>query len=672
MQRNRLNSKPVHERIGSPSRRRARLLAGALVAVLAAGSAATGVPARAAPRKAMGQPATADEAFVQARHFAAQDHAAGFEAAAARVGDHPLSVYVEYWRLKLKLGDRRAEPSPALDAEVERFIAARPDTIVGDLARRDWMLNLGRRGEWPRVEKLEQTWVLRDDPQAQCYALRARAARGEPVTDAARRALAQVRDLGDGCGALIEYLWNSGAYRRDDLVGRLLLALETYSPASVRALAGMLGLDVERVEQALTRPPRDDGAPGGREIALIAASRIARDNPRLAVERLAASNLDASDRRFVKAVAAASSMRRLEPEALGYARDAVDAPVGDETLVWMARAALRAQDWNLLLAITARLSPDGQREPTWVYWRGRALRAIGRQDDGDALLRTIAAQYHFYGQLAAEELGQLTSPPPRAAPPTEAELAAPQANPGLARALAFYAVGLRFEGNREWNWQLRGLNDRQLLAIAQWACRRSVLDRCVNTADRTVAEHDFALRFVSPFIEQLRPVARESGLDPAWVYGLIRQESRFIMDARSSAGAQGLMQLMPATARWVARKLGVSDFRVDQLNELSTNLRFGTFYLKRVYEDLESSPVLASAGYNAGPNRPRAWRATLPGPVEGAVFAEIIPFTETRGYVKNVLSNATFYDALFTGQPQSIKQRLGQITPRLASASELP
>jgi soluble lytic murein transglycosylase len=199
-----------------------------------------------------------------------------------------------------------------------------------------------------------------------------------------------------------------------------------------------------------------------------------------------------------------------------------------------------------------------------------------------------------------------------------------------------------------------------------------VLDRCVNTAERTQREHDFHLRFVTPFKDQVQRASGERGIDPAWVYGLIRQESRFIMDARSSAGAQGLMQIMPNTAKWIARKLEVRDFKMEQLSDMPTNIRFGTFYLKSVLDDLDGSPVLASAGYNAGPGRPRNWRATLGAPVEGAIIAEIIPFHETRDYVKKVLSNATYYASLFTGQPQSLRGWLGQIGPQPAGSTELP
>jgi soluble lytic murein transglycosylase len=180
------------------------------------------------------------------------------------------------------------------------------------------------------------------------------------------------------------------------------------------------------------------------------------------------------------------------------------------------------------------------------------------------------------------------------------------------------------------------------------------------------------LRFVTPFRDYVKHASAERGLDPAWVYGLIRQESRFIADIRSSAGAQGLMQIMPATGKWIAGKLEQRNFRIEHLHEARTNIRFGTFYLRNVLDGLDGSPVLASAGYNAGPGRPQRWRETLAAPVEGEIFAEIIPFNETRDYVKKVLSNATLYAGVLSGQPQSLRAWLGQVGPRAPLGSGPP
>jgi len=238
--------------------------------------------------------------------------------------------------------------------------------------------------------------------------------------------------------------------------------------------------------------------------------------------------------------------------------------------------------------------------------------------------------------------------------------------------LRLIALDLRFEGNREWAWQLRQRSDPELLAIAEFARQRGAIDRMIATSERTRDLFDFSQRFPAPHRTDLARHARAVGLDEAWVYGLIRQESRFIADARSSAGAQGLMQLMPATARYVARRVGMNDFASSRVNELDVNLRLGTSYLQMVFDDLDRQPLLASAAYNAGPARARAWRAALARPVEGAIFAETIPFNETRDYVQKVMSNAVVYAALFEGRAQSLKARLGTVVPRPAGTTELP
>jgi soluble lytic murein transglycosylase len=257
--------------------------------------------------------------------------------------------------------------------------------------------------------------------------------------------------------------------------------------------------------------------------------------------------------------------------------------------------------------------------------------------------------------------------------PDASSVAAFDGNQGFARALAFYALGLRFEGNREWNFQLRTRPEGELRAAAHWADAAKPAgsrDQHRRAHPRCLPTSSCAFRRPSP--NNWLPIAREQNVDIAWVYGLIRQESRFIMDARSHVGASGLMQIMPATARWIAKKMGRRDFNPRDINDLKTNLEFGTFYLKQALDDLDGSALLASAGYNAGPGRARNWRAALATPLEGAIFAEIIPFTETRDYVKNVLSNATDYAGLFSGKPQSLRARLGTIEPKAPGTTLLP
>jgi len=206
------------------------------------------------------------------------------------------------------------------------------------------------------------------------------------------------------------------------------------------------------------------------------------------------------------------------------------------------------------------------------------------------------------------------------------------------------------------------MDDKQLLAAAEFARQNEMFDRAINTADKTLALHDFNVRYLAPHRAALGDNARAQQLEEAWVLGLVRQESRFAQTVKSSAGAAGLMQLMPATAKWVAHRMGMQDYSWARVTDTQVNAALGTYYLRHVLDDLDGNPVLAAAAYNAGPGRARKWRDTRE--LEGAIYAETIPFNETRDYVKKVMNNTMYYAAILGGQARSLKTRLGTIAPR--------
>jgi len=221
---------------------------------------------------------------------------------------------------------------------------------------------------------------------------------------------------------------------------------------------------------------------------------------------------------------------------------------------------------------------------------------------------------------------------------------------------------MRNEGVREWLFGIRYFDDARLLAAAEFARRAEIWDRSIQAADRTVRSHNFALRYPLPYREVFTEYAKTYDLDEAWVLGLVRQESRFITDARSAAGAAGLMQVMPRTARFVAQKIGLRNYLRKGVTEVETNVTLGTGYLRLVLDQL-GHPLLASAAYNAGPARARRWRDASR-PLEGAIYTETIPFPETRDYVKKVMANSVFYAALIQKEVSPLKARLGTIAPR--------
>lgn len=416
-------------------------------------------------------------------------------------------------------------------------------------------------------------------------------------------------------------------------------------------------------------------------LARIALVRLARQDPARAAALMDAGKtpdgrtlkLGTADRAFVWSQIAAAGMFRLDPQAPAWAEHARNATISDHTRVWLARAALAEQDWTGLERILRAMDPALRQSPTWTYWHGRAQDALGHHKQARHIFQGLATRHDYYGKLAREELAlpPAALPTPKAAP--DSLVKAMDDNDGIRQAMAFYALGLRGEGNREWNFQMRGRNEQELRAAATWAARHGLLDRAINTDERILTgQADYSLRFPTPFAEQLLTITSQHAIDPAWVYGLIRQESRFVMQARSHVGASGLMQIMPDTARWVARQMGNTTYQAGQIDDLTTNLTFGSYYLKRALDDLSGSPVLATAGYNAGPRRAHTWRASLSRPLEGAIFTELIPFTETRHYVKAVLSNTVDYATLFSGQPQSLKSWLATITPQPVGVAQLP
>ncbi|MEO5732285.1 MAG: transglycosylase SLT domain-containing protein [Rubrivivax sp.] len=667
------------------------------------------------------QAQTTDEPIVQAREALRKGNAAQLAAARATVtaAAHPLALWVDYWELQNRLPQAQ---QPELDA----FYARWPGTYVEDRLRNDWLLELGKRRDWANLRTEFPRFRMNDDREVTCYALLAQHLDGprparevgrdiarETARETARDALAAQRDADDGCLLMASTLLADGVLKRADIWRVTRTAVEMNRLRLARGAAALLGDGTSKqVGELLTNPvkflnqrPAGLGADGV-QLTLLALMRDAADDPQEAaglVQRLGAARLPASDAAAAWAQIGKQAAIKQQPLAADWAREGwtiwnatskpgptqlpAPPPWSDDLLAWHVRAALRegprtaaetTARWTLVQQAIGAMSPTEQQDTAWVYWKARATAALALPGtDGDGAravarqaLASIAPQLDFYGRLASEDLGRVTPLPAPPSPPTVAEREAVRSQAGLGRGLRLIDSGLRSEGVREWNFSLRGLDERQLLIASAWACERQVWDRCINTSERTRTEVDVTQRFPLPFRKAIEAKGKEVGLDPSLMYGLIRQESRFITDIRSGAGASGLMQLMPATARWMARKLGVPYDR-SMINDQDMNLLLGASYYKRVLDDFGGSAALATAGYNAGPKRPRRWREG--GAImEPAAFAESIPFSETRDYVKKVLSNSVFYAERLGIAGPSLKQRLGAPIGPLARGATPP
>ena len=606
----------------------------------------------------------ADQRFLALRDAALKEDSGRADELASQLTGYSLSSYVDYFELKAHL-------RTASEREITDFLTRYANTAIADRLRNDWLLILGHQNNWSRFDQQYPLFVLNDDSQVKCYALLSALQQGQNVAEKARALLTSSRVYGEGCFALFSGLLANGQFTAGDQWNQIRWAADAGAGPVALKLARLAGRDktAQMLDRPVTRLAADLARPLGsseesHQIALIQLGRLAKSDPDGAVLALnhVVHQLSRAEIELGWSQIALAAAQKLLPEAPGYWSRSGNAPLSNDALQWRVRSALRSGDWSGVKAGIEAMPASLIGESTWVYWLGRAYLADNRPDIALPLFQGIAGMPNFYGQLAREETGVQIAVPP-ATPVAGLNLAALTDNEGLQHALQFYALNLRVEGNREWNWQLRGMSEQGLLTAAEFAREHGLLDRMVSTSDRSKTIFDYSQRFPSPYADLMLAATGKLHLDMAWVYGLIRQESRFIMNARSSAGANGLMQVMPGTARYVAKKMKWDNIDLNRINDTDTNILLGTSYLSMIANNVGGSQVLATAGYNAGPNRARAWRASLNGSIEGAIFTETIPYNETRDYVKNVLSNATWYAALFSGRPQSLKQRLGTVSP---------
>jgi soluble lytic murein transglycosylase len=605
-----------------------------------------------------------------------------------QVRGYLLEPWGAYWELSARLDE-------ASSSEVQDFFTRYSGSYQEDKLRTEWLMQLGRNRDWAAFNREYPKYRMGDDKSLRCYSLLTEhLANGADVSAAVLQNWLGQKEADEGCAAAAEQLVKDHSIQFAAVWPRARLGFENDHLRVATQAVGILNDGwVKNVSEIYASPAKylNDKItafrPKTREMVSLAIIRLAYLDTEAAATEVNhlrwKAQLSQDERSWIWGVIGKRAALKMSNDAVGYFAQGDFSQMHEDHLAWAVRAALRAGKWKMVHDAIAAMPPAMAAEPVWTYWHARAQLVLADSEATRAealnLLQGIASVRGFYEQLALEELGQRITVPERPAPLTPEEREAARNNPGLTRALYAIQIGLRAEGVREWNYSTNlhvrgGLDDRSMLAAAERACQAEVWDRCINSSERTRSVIDLEQRFPMPFRSAVLARTKQIGIDPAYVYGLIRQESRFIMDARSGVGASGLMQVMPATAKWTAKKIGMTDFQPHQIAERDTNIAIGTGYLKLLLDSFGGSLPMAAAAYNAGPGRPRGWRN---GPLlEAAIWAENIPFNETRDYVKKVLSNTTNYAALITGRPQSLKARLGQVGPldssTLDTSTELP
>ena len=653
-------------------------LAGALL-TLAIGSAA----AQDAPDAPAATPAiTPDAALLAIKEAARQRNHGRVQSLMLLVQQHPLLVWAEYWALKARLDD-------AAPAEVQAFLQRWAGTYQEDRLRNDWLLLAGKRRDWAAFAAEYPRFRMRDDANLRCWhVVRLLDAGSAPTKDDIAQFQqdwnAQRKDS-TACTAAASGLHARGLLPAAAIWDKARAAVEDGKPQLASAAVALIAPATGRELTAALKEPENwlaqrATSPGAteRDIATLALLRLAMREPQRAAGLMhggwAARLPDAQRALMWARIGKWSAIRhsaRPDIAAAAFAQVPQGAALPDELLVWRARSAVRRSAWGEVLAATSAMQSRDTGDGAWTYWHARAQLALGQNVDGalQQLQQLATRGEGFYERLAQEDLGQ---PAPLDAEPAVtlrqgAVWRETYNHNGLRRALLAIMLGLRSEGTREWNYWMRlhtpgGMSDEQLHAAAQLACEHHIWDRCIAAAERIKGFSSATLRWPLAYQAEIQRTASASGLPAALLHGLIHQESRYVPEAGSGAGARGLMQLMPATARTVARQIGMDGYSNAHITHIPTNLTLGSTYLRQQLERFDTSFPLAAAAYNAGPGRPRDWRGTVT--LEGAAWAESIPITETRNYVKRVLHATRHYAArLGSGQTTDLHALLGTITP---------
>ncbi|MFQ6334823.1 transglycosylase SLT domain-containing protein [Methylophilus sp. 3sh_L] len=584
----------------------------------------------------------------------------------------PLLPYLQYWQMILTLDQLSYY-------QVQAFLQENNESLLSQRVRELWLKRLGRLQFWDQFVEMRAQMPMYyslNDVGNQCYQVQAGIAMDDPnAYEDGKKLLLAGKDLPPDCQGMLEALQQVGVldekllltlYRDALFANKASLAkvMAKRSSKTDAALFKQLDEVTQNPALALKKGSIQDRSAYGRALYMYAIHRQAKAEIEVARASYQKYNgfLDAEEKQLVLAYIALEAARKHAPEALQSFSKVNAAVFNNEQWEWFARAALRQQDWTQLLKVINEMPAALAEEPAWRYWKARALLVKGQPAEANALLAKLSQERHFYGWLAAEDLGPVLGEPTATYQPADDEVRQFARQPPVKRMEALFDVDARYEARLEWMYLLEALDDPGRIVAAQYAMLKGWYDLAVLAADKTSRTHNFELRYPTPYRDYLQKASRSREIDEAWVYGIIRQESRFMHYAKSSVGAGGLMQVMPTTAKWIAKKLGLSSYHDGMLHDIETNVNLGTYYMRYTLDTFNGQEVMATAAYNAGPSRARRWAANTP--LEGAIYAETIPFSETRNYVKKVLANAHMYAARLGLPVLTLKKRLGTIPAR--------
>jgi soluble lytic murein transglycosylase len=582
--------------------------------------------------------------------------------------DYPLKDYLRYLDLRTRL-----ETAPS--QEVAAFLRDVPDSFMAEDLRKRMLRLFADTGDWASYLAFDDAALEGFEFRCQRMVARAVVQGGRPQPGEVLALWEEGKPLPESCQRIEDWLLDAGLLTSERLWKRIEQAMEDGRTSEARRLAARVGAEgripvwVEARKSPERFLERQKGARGDAVLHLMlvdAIKRVARKGAgearTLWLGLAARGAMSAAARHEAEGGIAMAAARQHRPEASDWFEGVPSRALDKEGRAWKVRAALRTQRWERVLAAIEAMPAEEQAEEEWRYWRARAMEALGQGEAARQIWRDVARGVSYYGLLAADRAGIRYELAYVDLPPDEL-VQQVAARPAVRRAREFHVMGLASEARKEWQVALRDLDPSSLRAAAHLAARWGWMDRAAITMGkaRHAGLEDLEVRFPLPWRDDVERFARETAIDSGWMFGVMRRESAFMPDIGSSAGAQGLMQLMPETAKYVAKKFDLPAPGSGDLHDPTANMRLGSAYLRYVLDKFDENQVLATAAYNAGPGRVKQWLPKAE-PLPADIWVDTVPFTETREYCRAVLHYATVFEWRLYGEARPLSARMPLIS----------
>ncbi len=606
------------------------------------------------------------ELFLRAERALRKKNFAAYRRLLPQLRDYPLYPYLlekEYSARLNKIGETR----------IDRFLRDYGSTLAGKSIRQKWLALLAKRRQWKKLLKYYKHTSSRSQ---RCLYRTALYHTGQ--RQAALRNMKKIwlthRPLPRSCNFIVGRWYSSGGLTATLVWKRAALMFNKRRWRHTKTLAGFLPKK-ERFRlylwKNIHRKPKllkkhkvllSSNHYVNKAILVYSLARLARRDPDLAIElynrSTAKVKLNSLQKATVFRAIGMTYAYRKDPKAAEWLARIPEQHVNSRLKRWRVRVALTHENWNKVLYWLGKLDKKDYNEPRWKYWRARALEETGRRRQARALYREVAKTRSFEGFLAADRLKAKYIFDHRRLYFSPRQMLAFETRPDIAIAREFYFLGRKTQAKREWWYLTNRLNETELKQAAILAHKWGWLDRAILTLAKTSYRDDLSLRFPIAHKNTVIKFSKKAKIDPAWAMAVIRRESAFAPDARSHVGARGLMQLMPRTARSVARTLKTRLRGTRQLYKADFNIHLGTTYLKLELNKFSGHKALATAAYNAGPNRVKQWLRAHKSKKAADIWIESIPFKETRNYTRAVLTYMAIYERRMGLKPKRISDRL--------------